>query len=456
MPNRHRTPAATLAATIVAACAIAVGAGVRADDGKKDGFGPLLDQLRDAASAEARDEVRARILKKRPKPEALIDAIREETTLPADAAIGVQSVDVPGADRPVELFVPETYDPAKRWPVVIGLHGTGGDGEQIFTPAVTLCREKGFILVCPTLPDPDIDSAMAKAKKTGFGWGDHDGNLALIALDWLLRRYRVDTDRVYLLGVSQGGYGAWGIGTCFAWRWAAILPYAGGIDYRENFGNLDLIQRIPKGGIPPGFAPPGVGELAGGGRRRDLLKNLLNTPAFFVHGAKDSVVKPDGDRKSAEEIRALGYEDCRYVEKPDWGHVPKDITEIAGLVDDMLGWAEKKIRPTNPDRIIHFAPRRDGRRAWWIDLDEADEGALVTARIKGSLVEIQTEEVERLTVHLDGDMVNLRKKVKIAVNGKPVLAKKLKPKAEHVLETWERDWDDRRLYPVRVTLDVPE
>ena len=417
---------------------------------------PLTDRirvLRSAPTDDARAAARAALLASKPSVPELRRAIRE-ATFPADVTKGLHRIKVAGFDRPLDVFVPENYDPSKRWPLMIGLHGTGGKGHQVARPAAPVCRKQGWIMVCPTLPKPDVLSSVLRAGKTGFGWGDHAENLALKSLEWALRRYNIDTDRTYLLGVSLGGYGAWGIGSSFPHRWAAIMAYAGGIDYRENFKAVSgLIPRDPK------FARRfGLGGQSGAGRRRDLLMNLRNTPVFFVHGARDQIVNAFGDRRTKAELDKLGADDeryaYRYIEKPDWGHIPPR-DQIPGLVEELIAWAGPRTRDPRPESVVHFAPRKDCPVAEWIELVEFKPGAKLSARRSKDGIAIHVRGARRIALHLDTTLHRPGTPLTVRINGVTRTIRTVRHSPEAVLQSYERWWDRSRLFSARVELDVP-
>ncbi len=442
--RRLRRAVAVAAAVVAIVGTIGVGSSSRPADGAPDeSLGALLDRFR-LADADAREEARRAILASSPSPAALVAAIREGTRFSADVPRGVASVPADGMKEPLELFVPDDYDPSRAYPLMIGLHGTGGDGRQVRDPAVAICKREGWILACPTLEKPDILNSILRAGRDGFGWGEHADNLVLKTLDHVLRHYRIDTDRVYLLGVSLGGYGTWGIGSAYPHRFAALMAYAGGIDYRENFSGT--MGRLLGGRDGEGDAETGF--TAGHGMRRDLLLNLRHTPIAFVHGSRDRVVEPQGDRRSAARLKELGY-DHIYVEKEGWGHVPAEV-ERGPLVDELVAWARRR-RRASPDDVIYFAAREDTRVASWIVLEEHERGALLKARRTGDgAIEIEATHVKRLTILLEDGAAPRS----LTVNGVRRALPPIEAHANVVLDSYARWWDPGRLYAARVTVDV--
>ncbi|MCE9558123.1 MAG: prolyl oligopeptidase family serine peptidase [Armatimonadetes bacterium] len=116
--------------------------------------------------------------------------------------------------------VPKDYAKAKtRFPVLVFLHGSGERGEDISkvkSHGPPMLVEKGvelpFIIISPQCPDGQ--------------WWDVRALSAL--LDEVEKKYRVDTDRVYLTGLSMGGYATWEWGGLEADRFAALIPICGG------------------------------------------------------------------------------------------------------------------------------------------------------------------------------------------------------------------------------------
>ena len=95
----------------------------------------------------------------------------------------------------VSLYIPEYYDEAKKWPIILALHGGFGHGRDFIWSWLREVRTRGFILICPTsrdttwsILDPEVDAE------------------ALIRMiDFLKQHHHFDMDRVLLTGISDGG-----------------------------------------------------------------------------------------------------------------------------------------------------------------------------------------------------------------------------------------------------------
>ncbi|MFO1022877.1 MAG: prolyl oligopeptidase family serine peptidase [Planctomycetales bacterium] len=117
------------------------------------------------------------------------------------------------------LFLPGNYATKEKWPLILFLHGSGERGSDLELVKVhgpPKLIEKGhripFIVVSPQCPmDKD--------------WQPHE---LTALLDDLVKKYKVDEDRIYLTGLSMGGMGTWKLAAYTPDRFAALVPICGG------------------------------------------------------------------------------------------------------------------------------------------------------------------------------------------------------------------------------------
>ena len=176
------------------------------------------------------------------------------------------------------LYLPETYKTSKEtFPLLLFLHGAGERGKNLDNvkmhgPPMLAANGKSFpfVIVSPQCPD-------------GAWWTDAAQIDALnTLLDEVVARYRIDRDRIYVTGLSMGGYGTWQLALQFPSRFAAIAPVCGGGD--------------------------------------PLLANRLeHLPVWVFHGEKDSVVP---FKRSEEMVAALKKNggDVRLTAYPNTDH----------------------------------------------------------------------------------------------------------------------------------------
>ncbi len=175
------------------------------------------------------------------------------------------------------LYLPEGYgaNDGEKWPFVLFLHGRGESGddlELVKKHGVAKIVEKRddfpFIVVSPQCPNE-------------AWWPDIADSLDAL-LDDVLPRNAVDLQRVYLTGLSMGGYGAWRLAALRPERFAAIAPICGGGD--------------------PYWA-----------------LRLKDIPAWVFHGADDEVVPMSESERMVRALKAVDG-DVRFTVYPGVKH----------------------------------------------------------------------------------------------------------------------------------------
>ncbi len=117
-------------------------------------------------------------------------------------------------NRPVRhlIFTPSDYDTddQRRWPLIVGLHGTAGKPEQVmeFQRLQELAERFGYVVVCPH----------------SSGVGPRHQRYVMQVLADTQEHFRIDPERVFLMGFSRGGGGVWQLGAEHPERWAALAP----------------------------------------------------------------------------------------------------------------------------------------------------------------------------------------------------------------------------------------
>jgi len=137
---------------------------------------------------------------------------------------------------PYRLFVPLNYDPQKKYPIVVSLHGSGEVGTNNTAPASHVVA----LRLAARAKDPEYSSFVLVPQTYDY-WGDRAENDVLDILASLESQYSIDTNREYLTGYSLGGYGTWDFITFYPDKFAAAVPVAGG-----GFPDFaDFIKDIP-------------------------------------------------------------------------------------------------------------------------------------------------------------------------------------------------------------------
>src|SRR5437667_9201504 len=112
------------------------------------------------------------------------------------------------------LYLPPGYGTdAKAWPLVLFLHGRGDKLERLKRaglPAHIAQKKDPFILVAPQA-EPLWNAAALNE-----------------LLESVVAKHKVDPDRIYVTGLSMGGFGTWSLAMAYPDKFAAIIPICGG------------------------------------------------------------------------------------------------------------------------------------------------------------------------------------------------------------------------------------
>jgi predicted esterase len=197
---------------------------------------------------------------------------------------------------PYRVYLPTSYSSSKKYPLVVLLHGAGGD-ETDFIEAYRglwpkLAEERGYILASVNGRGP----LSGYSKESG---GEQD---VLDVMEMVKQRYSVDIAKVYLGGHSMGGGGTWKIG----------------LEYQDKFA---------------GFIP-----IAPAGNNPALMKDLKK-PVFLACGVNDALVPVAGCRAVSEKAKELNAP-VKYSEYPGADHLSVAVTAIP----DIFNWLDQQTK----------------------------------------------------------------------------------------------------------------
>lgn len=214
------------------------------------------------------------------------------------------------------VFVPKSYSPEKKYPVVLFLHGAGERGKdglkQTQVGLGPIVKKQAdsfpFIVVFPQAEN-------MKERLLG-GWlaETSDGRRAIKILDTVLKDYSIDARQQVLTGWSMGGYGAWSMAAAFPNRWSAVVPLAGGgkTEWASKLKDVSIwafhgakdrvvlpaeskqmIQAVKQAGGNPRFSEPNVGHNVWQVAYTKPLFDWMQNPALVPDATAPLLVKPD-------------------------------------------------------------------------------------------------------------------------------------------------------------------
>jgi predicted peptidase len=216
----------------------------------------------------------------------ITDKIVQNTIKGKDAFDGItgffERAYVSSVDKSLDsylVYVPNTFDPAKKYPLVVMLHGYG-DSAHInpYSPVhfdiLKACEKRGVILVSPC-------GRQKLPSQRGFYIDDAETDV-LQVISLVKKYYPIDEKRVYITGNSMGGFGTYWIGSRHPGLFAAVAPVC---------GMWSGIMSIPK---------------------VDLDK-FADLPVFIIHNDLDETVPVSESRNAYEYLKKIGA-DVRYSE----------------------------------------------------------------------------------------------------------------------------------------------
>lgn len=235
-----------------------------------------------------------------------------------------REVRVAGTSHRYRVFVPAATRRGKR-PVIVFLHGSGergNDNRKQLAVGLAPYVEKhaGEFPAIVVFPQAAEDSE----------WSDNV-TMTLAALDAAVREFGGDPDRVYLTGMSMGGYGTWDLALREPRRFAALVPVCGGIVAPDRRPTL---QVGPMAGVSDPFA--------------ETARRLHDVPVWIFHGARDDVVPPEQSRQLEAAFKAAGASNARYTEFPEANHNSWD--PAYSQTPELWPWLFAQRRPGAPRR----------------------------------------------------------------------------------------------------------
>ncbi|MGH9533042.1 MAG: dienelactone hydrolase family protein [Terriglobales bacterium] len=292
-----------------------------------------------------------------------------------------QVLDVEGfRGWPYLVRVPEDYRGDEPFPLLIYLSGNSGPAIEGALLANEGVADTSYIVVYP--------------HANGFWWHSKPTAMVSALLDDVLRRFNVDTRRIYLTGLSNGGTGALYYATLWPHRFAAAVSAMGA-------GLL-----VPE--LEPDSEP--------------LPRNSDHLPLLFLHGAEDPVISADATRETVERMssRPAPLESHIF---PERGH---EI--IIGRGDDGMTLDFFRFERNPFPRALNYQARTlRAPRLYWVEMLEKEPGlAEVKAEIeKNNVIRLNTRRVRRLRLLLRPEMFPTPGPVRVLLNGKEVFSGEL-------------------------------
>lgn len=200
-----------------------------------------------------------------------------------------------GKQIPCRLLKPAGYAAGgeEKYSLVLFLHGAGERGDDNESQLIhctsrflqdDLRQEHPCFVLAPQCPQDEkwVDVNWSAESHSMKAAPASPLELALEALGSVEQRFRIDADRIYLMGLSMGGYGTWDLICRYPDRFAAAVPICGGGD-------------------------------------ATVAAKITDVPVWVFHGGNDAVVRPERSRNMVLALKKAGGQP-RYTEYPGVGH----------------------------------------------------------------------------------------------------------------------------------------
>lgn len=184
-----------------------------------------------------------------------------------------------------QVYVPAKIREQAKLPVIVFLHGIGQRGEGGFVPSQGGANAmlRSYLEQIPAI-------VLLPQCRSGRYWHEPEmDRMVTESLSQTVAEFGADDARLYLTGVSMGGFGAWHMASKHPGKFAALVPICGG-------SPLNAADR---------FTP--------------VARGVGRTPVWVFHGADDSIVPVSESRRMVAALKAAGG-DVRYNEYAGIGH----------------------------------------------------------------------------------------------------------------------------------------
>jgi len=305
---------------------------------------------------------------------------------------------LPG-EPPVKYLVqtPPEYDPYRKYPTVLTLHGAGTTAEHQVDwwagawndagQRAGQASRHGYIVVAPK---------WSAEHQKNYRYSAREHAAVLYCLRDAFRHFSIDTDRVFLTGHSMGGDAAWDIGLAHPDLWAGLIPMVANADRYCDF----------------------------------YTENAERLPLYFVFGELDSAARLAGNATDLDRYFERAY-NVTVVEYRGRGH--EDFYDEVLRIFDWMGRYRRDFFPREFDCVTM---RRFDNFFWWVELAGLPPAAMVDpvdwppgrgtrpVSIEGQITATGNLRVQtgaaKVTVWVSPEMTDLEQRTLVIVDGRRV------------------------------------
>ena len=314
-----------------------------------------------------------------------------------------RTVATPSGNAEYIIQLPPEYHPHRQYPAIVTLHASGTTAEMqldwwagTYRPElqrrVGQAGRHGYVVIAPKW-------GVSRQRTYGYSFREHA--VVLASLRDAIKRFSIDTDRVFLTGHEIGGDAAWDIGLAHPDLWAGVIPFGAIADYGKKRSPKYLVR---------------------------CWQNAKHVPLYFVGGELAERSPSSNEYIMDRYLKHIGY-DTMIVEFLGRGN-ESFHDEILRLFD----WMNLHERDFFPKSFEARTMRSWDNFFWWIEVDELPERANVTpmswptknaapmvveSDIKPTNALSVKSAAKNTTVWLSPKMLDLNERIKIRINNAP-------------------------------------
>lgn len=269
--------------------------------------------------------------------------------------------------QPFSVFVPQNYE-GKKTPLIVALHGMFSDHWQI-PRAMRLDKEPERM---PWL----VVSPYGRGSMGYWGPAERD---VWDVLSIMQRNYNVDPDRIYITGLSMGGFGTFHMAMTQPDRFAAAAPICG----------------------------------AG---HTELALNALWVPFYIFHGEKDNIVPFSCSTDMQQAIAEQGY-DVQLKSYPEAEH--DSWTPTYGG-EELFKWFAGKKRVTTPEKVSYRTKNLRFNKTYWLTIDGLNKYGQfgeIQAEIQNSEIHVTTKNISSFSIDFSESPISPGTQIRIIHRG---------------------------------------
>jgi predicted peptidase len=204
-----------------------------------------------------------------------------------------------------QIYVPASLAGTEKPPVILFLHGIGQRGEGGFVKGAAAILIRQYLERLPAIV------VLPQCEKGRYWTDPLMDRMVMATLNETVSEFGADTARLYLIGVSMGGYGAWHMAAEHQGTFAALVSICGGSPLRT------------------------------GDRYKSIALRLRYTPTWVFHGAEDRVVPVSESRQMVAALKEVDgtvrYSEYEGVDHNVWLNAVKEPELVPWILSQRLG-----------------------------------------------------------------------------------------------------------------------